>query len=148
MQRINTASLERFVAHIRDKLWVLQEKRIAVWGLAFKANTDDVRSSLAVELVRRLVAEGARVAAYDPKAMETGRAASGMDAVEFCASPLEAAVGADALVIATEWPEFAAQDFGELKVRMRTAIIFDGRNLLDPPSMRHLGFEYMSIGRP
>lgn len=148
VQRINTASLERFVAHIRDKLWVLQEKRIAVWGLAFKANTDDVRSSLAVELVRRLVAEGARVAAYDPKAMETGRAASGMDAVEFCASPLEAAVGADALVIATEWPEFAAQDFGELKARMRTPIIFDGRNLLDPPSMRHLGFEYMSIGRP
>ena len=148
VQRINAASLERFVGRIRDKLWVLQEKRIAVWGVAFKANTDDVRSSLAVELIRRLAAEGAEITAYDPKAMETGRTLPGMEAVRFADAPMEAAQGADALVIATEWPEFASQNFVELRDRMRTPIIFDGRNLLDPGSMRHLGFEYTSIGRP
>ena len=148
VQRINAASLERFVGRIRDKLWVLQEKRIAVWGVAFKANTDDVRSSLAVELIRRLAAEGAEITAYDPKAMETGRTLPGMEAVRFADAPMEAAQGADALVIATEWPEFASQNFVELRDRMRTPIIFDGRNLLDPGSMRHLGLEYTSIGRP
>lgn len=147
VQRINTAQRERFLAKIRAALWVLREKKIAVWGLTFKPDTDDVRSSVAVEVVRDLVAEGAQVTVYDPKGMEKAVEYKLVEGAKLAQSPLEAAEGAEALVIATEWKEFAAVDLDELKKVMHTPLIFDGRNLLDAATVRSFGFTYTSIGR-
>ncbi|HJT45031.1 MAG TPA: UDP-glucose/GDP-mannose dehydrogenase family protein [Chthoniobacterales bacterium] len=147
VQRINALQKERFLKLIRDTLWVLREKRIAVWGLTFKPDTDDVRSSVAVELVDAMLREGAHVSVYDPKGMEKGRELKAVADAKFVKSALDAVDGAEALVIATEWPEFANLNFGEVKKRMTTPIVFDGRNLLNPETMGELGFHYHSMGR-
>jgi UDPglucose 6-dehydrogenase len=147
VQRINNAQKERFLKTIRETLWVLREKRIAVWGLTFKPDTDDVRSSVAIELVTILLREGAHVVAYDPKGMQKARAIKAIADAEFASSALEAVSDAEALVIATEWNEFANVDLTVMKEKMRTPIVFDGRNLLDPETMKRLGFHYHSIGR-
>ena len=147
VQRINNAQKERFLKTIRETLWVLREKRIAVWGLTFKPDTDDVRSSVAIELVTHLLREGAHVIAHDPKGMEKARAIKAIADAEFVSSALEAVTDAEALVIATEWNEFANVDLEIVKEKMTTPIVFDGRNLLDPETMRRLGFHYYSIGR-
>ena len=147
VQAINRQQLQRFLKHIRDALWVLEEKRIAVWGLAFKNNTDDIRSSVAVDLVEALVKEGAHVTVHDPKAMENARHLEVAERLVFANSPLEAVNDAEALVIATEWPEFAQQDFAEVRRRMLAPLVFDGRNLLDPAVMTAHGFTYRGIGR-
>jgi UDPglucose 6-dehydrogenase len=147
VEEINRQQQQRFLKGIRDALWVLEDKRIAVWGLAFKNNTDDIRSSVAVSLVEALVHEGAHVTVYDPKAMENARHLEVASRLIFANSPLEAAKDAEALVIATEWPEFASQDFSEVKAHMMSPLVFDGRNLLDPDAMRDLGFSYRGIGR-
>ena len=147
VQRINAGQKERFLKLIRDTLWVLREKKIAVWGLTFKPNTDDVRSSVAIELVDAMLREGAHVSVYDPKGMEKARELKAIADAKFAASALEAVDGAEALVIATEWNEFANVDFAAVKQRMTTPIVFDGRNLLNPETMDELGFHYHSIGR-
>lgn len=147
VQRINANQRERFVGKLRDKLWVLRDKRIAVWGLAFKPDTDDVRSSVAVDVVRDLLAEKALVTAYDPKGMEKAAEFQLVEGAQFASSALDAVKDADALVVATDWKEFASVDFGAVKAAMHTPIVFDGRNLLDPVVMRGLGFDYTSIGR-
>jgi UDPglucose 6-dehydrogenase len=147
VQRINQHQLDRFIASIREAFWVLKDKKIAVWGLAFKPNTDDVRSSVAITLVEKLVAEGAIVSAYDPKAMEKAKALPVASSITFAASPLEAAQGAEALIIATEWPEFTSVDLAELRAAMLAPIIFDGRNLIDPTAAADFGFQYRGIGR-
>jgi len=147
VQRINNAQKERFLKTIRETLWVLREKRIAVWGLTFKPDTDDVRSSVAIELVTHLLREGAHVIAYDPKGMQKARTIKAIADAEFVSSALEAVTDAEALVIATEWSEFANVDLEIVKEKMTTPIVFDGRNLLDPETMRRLGFHYYSIGR-
>ena len=147
VQRINNAQKERFLKVIRETLWVLREKRIAVWGLTFKPNTDDVRSSVAIELVTDLLREGAHVVAHDPKGMQKARAIKAIAGAEFAASALEAVSNAEALIVATEWNEFANVDLAIVKEKMRTPIVFDGRNLLDPETMGRLGFHYHSIGR-
>jgi UDPglucose 6-dehydrogenase len=118
-----------------------------MWGLTFKPDTDDVRSSVAIELVELLLREGAHVVAYDPKGMHKARAIKAIADAEFASSALEATSNAEALVIATDWNEFANVDLAILKQKMRTPIVFDGRNLLDPETMRHFGFQYYSIGR-
>src|ERR1700674_543627 len=147
VQRINTAQEERFLKLIRDTLWVLREKKIAVWGLTFKPDTDDVRSSVAVELVDAMLREGAHVTVYDPKGMEKAREVKTIADVKFASSALEATDGAEALIIATEWSEFANVDLAVVKSKMTTPIVFDGRNLFDPETMGQLGFRYHSIGR-
>jgi UDPglucose 6-dehydrogenase len=147
VQRINNAQKERFLKAIRETLWVLREKRIAVWGLTFKPDTDDVRSSVAIELVANLLREGANVVAYDPKGMQKARAIKAIADAEFASSALDAVTDAEALIIATEWNEFANVDLAVVKEKMRTPIVFDGRNLLDPETMRRLGFHYHCIGR-
>jgi UDPglucose 6-dehydrogenase len=148
VQRINAAQKERFLKSVREALWVLREKRIAVWGLTFKPDTDDVRCSVAIDLVNDLVREGAQVTAYDPKGMEKVREFKLLpDSVKLAASPLEAVDGAEALILATEWKEFLNIDLTEVKNRMHTALVFDGRNLFDPGTMRQLGFTYKGIGR-
>jgi len=147
VQRINESQKARFLKTIRETLWVLREKRIAVWGLTFKPDTDDVRSSVAIELVEQLLREGAHVVAYDPKGMHKARAIKAIADAEFASSALEAVTDAEALIIATDWNEFANVDLAVLKEKMRTPIVFDGRNLLDPETMRQFGFNYHSIGR-
>jgi UDPglucose 6-dehydrogenase len=146
VQRINEGQKARFLKTIRETLWVLREKRIAVWGLTFKPDTDDVRSSVAIEVVEQLLREGAHVVAYDPKGMKARTIKAIADA-EFASSALEAVTDAEALIIATDWNEFSNVDLAVLKDKMRTPIVFDGRNLLDPETMRQFGFSYYSVGR-
>lgn len=147
VERINEEQLERFLGRIRKKLWVLRNKRLAVWGLAFKQNTDDVRESVAVKLIRRLCEEGAIVRAYDPKAGKTGALALEGCGAEICSDMYECARDAEVLVVATEWKQFAMANLAKLKGLMKLPIIFDGRNLLHGENVLHAGFEYHSIGR-
>jgi len=147
VQRINTAQKERFLKSIRDILWILREKKIAVWGLTFKPDTDDIRSSVAIDLVAEMLREGAQISVYDPKGMERAREVAEIKAARFCNTALEAVDGAEALIIATEWEEFASVDLAVVKEKMTTPIVFDGRNLFDPPTMAKMGFRYYSIGR-
>ena len=147
VQRINAGQRERFLKLIRETLWVLREKKIAVWGLTFKPDTDDVRSSVAIELVTDMLREGAHVAVYDPKGMEKAREIKAIADAKFATSALEAVDRAEALVITTEWSDFANVDLANVKERMTTPIVFDGRNLFNPETMAQLGFHYHSIGR-
>ncbi|HYF36238.1 MAG TPA: UDP-glucose/GDP-mannose dehydrogenase family protein [Prosthecobacter sp.] len=147
VQRINAHQFERFLTSIREALWVLKDKKLAVWGLSFKPNTDDVRCSVAINLIESFVAEGADVTVYDPKAMDKARQLPSASQIKFAGSALEAAEGAEALIIATEWPEFAAVHLDELREAMRTPLIFDGRNMLDPAGAAEFGFQYHGIGR-
>jgi UDPglucose 6-dehydrogenase len=147
VQNINSHQFSRFLDAIREALWLFKEKKIAVWGLSFKPDTDDVRSSVAVNIIEALVKEGAQVTAHDPKAMEKFKELPVAASVRLADCPLEAARGAEALIIATEWPEFAAIDLTELRDAMHTPFIFDGRNLLDPSAALAYGFQYRGIGR-
>ena len=147
VQRINAEQKNRFLKSIRETLWVLRDKKIAVWGLTFKPDTDDIRSSVAIDLVADMLREGAHVIAYDPKGMEKAREVHAIAGAKFVESALETVEGAEALVIATEWSEFANVDLAVVKEKMTTPIVFDGRNLFDPETMAKLGFHYHSIGR-
>jgi len=149
VMNINENQLERFVDNIREKLWVLKEKKISVWGLSFKPDTDDVRESVAIKLLEKIVSEGAEVSVFDPKGTDKALEffPDLMSKVKVCATPEEAAAGTEALIIATEWPEFAGADFAKVKESMLTPVIFDGRNLLDPAKMTEQGFDYRGIGR-
>jgi UDPglucose 6-dehydrogenase len=148
VQRINRAQRDYFVAKVREALWVLKDKKVAVWGIAFKSDTDDVRTSVAVDIINDLVKEGAVVKAYDPKGGEKAVEYKLIEGAQVVGSPMEAVIDAEALIIATEWKEFAAVDLAEVKKQMHTPLIFDGRNLLDPERCRSLGFTYTSVGRP
>ncbi len=125
----------------------LENRTIAVWGLAFKARTDDVRESPAHYIIRDLLNAGARVQAFDPEAMDTTRAVFGDD-IEYGKEPYEVLEGADALAVATEWHEFRRPDFEQVRSLLKTPAIFDGRNLYKPERMKEMGFDYVSIGRP
>lgn len=126
----------------------LAGRRFAIWGLAFKPNTDDMREAPARTLIEELLARGATVCAYDPVAMGEARRIFGdRPGITYAGAPLDALDGADALVIVTEWKEFRSPDFGELARRLRCAVVFDGRNLYEPQRMRELGIRYFGIGR-
>ena len=142
--------LDRFIGKLRDALWVLKDKKIAVWGLTFKPDTDDVRNSVAIDLVNRLASEGAHVTAYDPKGAEKAVEWKLIDPdkVKLAPTPLAAVADAEALILATEWKEFANVDLDEVKKAMHTPMVFDGRNLFNPETMRELGFTYYAVGRP
>jgi len=124
----------------------LKGKRLAVWGLAFKPRTDDMREAPSVPLIQGLVASGATVQAYDPEAMKVARGILGSK-ITYAESNYAALTGADALVIVTEWSEFREPDFGRIKKLLRNPVIFDGRNIYNPEQMRAHGFTYYSIGR-
>ena len=145
VQRINAGQMERFVKKISDTLWVLKGKTLGVLGLAFKQNTDDVRMSPAVDLCHRLQKEGAVLRVHDPRAMEKARAV--LQDVTYVADMNDVAQGCDALVIATEWPEFKQLDLEKARKSLSHPIMFDGRNLFDVDEMERLGFLYKSIGR-
>jgi UDPglucose 6-dehydrogenase len=131
----------RFGTDLKGRRIALEGKRIALWGLAFKPNTDDMREAASLTLIADLLEAGARVCAYDPVAKPD------IKGVELAKSALEAAQGCDALAIVTEWAEFRSPDFAALKQALKTPAIFDGRNLYDPAMVRALGFEYFAIGR-
>jgi len=145
VQKINAEQMERFIKKISDTLWVLKDKRIGVLGLAFKQNTDDVRTSPAIDLCHRLQKEGALLRVHDPKAMEKAKAV--LENVAFVEDMNAVAEGCDALVIATEWDEFKKLDLDRARKALSHPIMFDGRNLFDPAEMARLGFIYKSIGR-
>jgi len=143
--QVNVQQRQLFVKRIAQILWNLNNKTIGVLGLAFKPNTDDLRSAPSIDIIRMLQEEGAKVRTFDPKAMEQ---ANGLFTdVTFCKDVYEAARGADCLVIVTEWNEFKELDFVRLKKLMRQPCIIDGRNIYDPEALRRLGFRYVGIGR-
>jgi len=146
VENINKRRIEHFVEKVRKELWVIRGRKIAVWGLAFKPNTDDVRFAPALELLRSLVREGAEVRAYDPQATEKARAV--LPDVRYCASPYEAAEDAEAVLIVTEWEEFQQIDWQRLRGVVDRPLIVDGRNALDAKKITGQGFHYVSIGRP
>ena len=145
VQRINADQMERFVKKITDTLWVLKDKKIGVLGLAFKQNTDDVRSSPAIDLCRHLLKDGAALRVHDPKAMDKARPL--LPDVTYVDDMNAVAEGCDALVIATEWDEFKQLDLDRAKKGLTHPILFDGRNLFDPVEMEKLGWVYKSVGR-
>ena len=145
VQRINAEQMERFVKKITETLWVLKDKKIAVLGLAFKQNTDDVRSSPAIDLCQRMIKEGATLRVHDPKAMDKARAV--LPNVTFVDDMNDVAQGCDAIVVATEWDEFKKLDLERSRKALSAPIMFDGRNLFDPQEMEKLGWIYKSIGR-
>lgn len=124
----------------------LKNKTIAVWGLSFKPNTDDMREAPSIVLIENLIAEGAKIKAYDPEATQEARKIF-KDKIVYADKTYEALEGADALVIVTEWNEFRRPNFERMKTAMKSHIIFDGRNLFEPSKMAELGFEYEGIGR-
>jgi UDPglucose 6-dehydrogenase len=150
VENINRQRVDILMKKLRQALWVLHDKTIAVLGLAFKGGTDDTRESPSLRVVEALMEEGAALQLHDPKAMpllekvlpqREGR-------LRYCDSPYAAASGAQALLVLTEWPEYRNLDWSRLRSEMEVPLVVDGRNLLDPAELRESGFEYISIGRP
>jgi UDPglucose 6-dehydrogenase len=146
VMRINEDQRERFLRKVRSALWTLRGKHLGVLGLAFKGGTDDIRESPALFLVQALLQEGCKVTAYDPAAMERTQEAITSN-LKYAGSAYEAASGADALLILTEWEEFANLDLNRLNQELKYPIVIDGRNLYDPEVMAAHGFTYYSVGR-
>jgi UDPglucose 6-dehydrogenase len=145
VEKINEHRIEHFVEKVRKELWVVRGKKIAIWGLAFKPNTDDVRFAPSIALVNSLLNEGADVRAYDPEAM--GKAKALLPNITYCSDPYQAAEGADAILIVTEWDEFRHVDWNRLRSAVERPLIVDGRNMLDATEVTRHGFYYVSIGR-
>jgi len=147
VMRINEEQRHRFIRKVRSALWTLRGKKLAVLGLAFKGGTDDIRESPAILLIQALLQEDCHIAAYDPAARQ--RASEVLSsAVSFADDAYSAARDADALLILTEWEEFALLDLQRLRTELKYPIIIDGRNLYDPEVMSANGFTYYSVGRP
>jgi len=147
VERVNEAQKRVLLAKILKRFGAnLAGRRIALWGLAFKPNTDDMREAPAAVLIGDLLERGASVCAYDPAAMPEARRLLG-DRIAYAESPLDATRGADALAIVTEWKEFRSPDFDALKTHLKQPVIFDGRNLYEPELVRAAGLEYFPIGR-
>lgn len=142
-QRQKTLLAETVIQYFRDDL---KGKKIAVWGLAFKPKTDDMREAPSIEIIRLLLEKGASVVVTDPVAMERAKALF-ENKVKYCKSNYEALKGAHALIVVTEWNEFRYPDFSRMKKLMTSPVIFDGRNIYNPQEMQQLGFVYFSIGR-
>ena len=149
IRNINEAQKEIFFNKIVSALWTLRGKRVAALGLAYKGDTDDVRESPAIDIIRKLLQGGARITAYDPAATERAKEVlPPSENLSYVGDLYEAAKGADAAVILTEWKEFAQVDLGRLKQALAFPIVIDGRNLYDPQVMLENGFTYVSVGRP
>jgi UDPglucose 6-dehydrogenase len=147
--RINADRIRVFVDKIKRALWILKDKRVAILGLAFKPETDDIREAPSIRLIRDLLHEGARLYLYDPQAMENMKGLYPEDEarVVYCADPYQAVEEANALLVLTEWEEFGRLDLKKVRAAMANPIIVDGRNIFDPAEVAKLGFEYYSVGR-
>jgi UDPglucose 6-dehydrogenase len=149
VDKINQRRAVQFVEKVRSVLWSLKDKTLAVWGLSFKPNTDDIREAPSLRLVPMLLKEGARLKLYDPKAMENFKKLypPGKD-LDYAPDMYSAVKGASALLIFTEWDEFQRADLNRVKELMELPIIIDGRNIYEPKVVRGLGFEYYGVGVP
>jgi len=148
IQTTNKNQKKRFADKIAAKIGrPISGAKIAVWGLAFKADTDDIRESAALDVIRHLLDQGADVVACDPKAMENMKQVF-KDEVEWSPDPVHAAVGADAVALLTDWPQYSTLPFRKIAATMNQPIIFDGRNCLNRDVMREAGFQYYPMGRP
>jgi UDPglucose 6-dehydrogenase len=145
-ERVNKKRISLFVEKIRQALWVIRGKQIGILGLAFKANTDDIRFAPAIDLVNHLLTEGAHIRAFDPEAMDRSRAV--LPHIDYAKTAYDAAQDSEALLIATEWEEFRKLDWDRLRDSMARPLIIDGRNLLNPREIKAHGFEYHCFGRP
>ncbi len=143
---VNETQKAYFVKKIEAAVWNLRGKKVGVLGLAFKADTDDMRFAPSIDILQALQKEDVEIQAYDPQAMSNARKI--FHGVRFVRSPYEAARGADALLVLTEWSEFLALDFKRIMKQMHRPLLIDGRNLYSPAEMKRLGFEYHSVGRP
>jgi UDPglucose 6-dehydrogenase len=150
VEKVNRTQKQRVLDKVRTRFGEqLDGKHFALWGLAFKPNTDDMREAPSRVIIHGLLARGASVRAYDPVAMDQAKRVLGPEnGLSYSASPVEALDGADALIIATEWKEFRSPDFNAIKSRLRNPVIIDGRNLYKPETMRRMDIEYLSVGRP
>jgi UDPglucose 6-dehydrogenase len=144
---INERQKAQFLRKLRKALWTLRGKKLGVLGLAFKGGTDDIRESPAIAVIQSLLAEGCKIKAYDPAAMANARRVLQKPDICFVDSAYEAARGSDALLVLTDWSEFAELDLDRIKMEMIYPIVVDGRNLYDPATMQKIGFAYYSIGR-
>jgi UDPglucose 6-dehydrogenase len=142
---INSDQRRRFVHKLQEHLGDLSDRQVGIWGLSFKQNTDDMRESPAVDIIRMIEQRGAKVRAYDPAAIENAREL--LPTTTFCQTPYEAADGADALCVVTPWNEFKQADLSRVAEVMRTPILLDGRNVYDPSDVRALGMTYVGVGR-
>ncbi len=145
VMEINRDMRRQVLSKLRELLGSVRGKTIALLGLAFKPNTDDVREAASLEIIRLLQSEGAHIRAYDPVAMDTARGA--LKEVNFCSDAYSTAEGVDALVLVTEWNEFKQLDMARIAASMKQKILIDGRNIYEPEQMRELGFQYRGIGR-
>ena len=147
--RINLDRVRVVLEKVKKALWILKDKQIAVLGLAFKPETDDIREAPSISVIRELLSDGARLRLYDPQAAENMKVLFPPEPgrLDYFDSPYPAAEGANALLLLTEWEEFARLDLAKLKETMTNPIIVDGRNVFSPAALRELGFEYYSIGR-
>jgi UDPglucose 6-dehydrogenase len=146
VERVNSRQKTIMLPRMESMLGGLSGRKIAVWGVAFKPRTDDIREAPALFIIEGLLAKGAAVSAYDPKAMDHAKT-SLPSSVHWAKTAYEALDGADALLLATEWNEFREPDFGRMKSLMRRPLIFDGRNIFNPKTVKALGFEYVGVGR-
>ena len=146
VESVNRRQKSRLVTKMETHFKDLRGRTIALWGLAFKPRTDDMREAPAIAIIERLLELGATVRAYDPEAVATARRLFG-DRIVLCTKSYDALVGADALAIVTEWNEFREPDFARMRDLLKQPVVFDGRNLYSPEQMRALGFTYYSIGR-
>jgi UDPglucose 6-dehydrogenase len=147
VMRVNTEQRRIFLKKVRSALWTLRGKKLAVLGLAFKADTDDIRESPAIEIIESLLKEGAQVRAYDPAAMAKSKKTLGENGIEYAKNAYDAMDGSDALLILTEWKEFSALDLNRIRSLLKYPIVIDGRNLYEPRQMIEAGLLYHSIGR-
>lgn len=145
VRAVNEHQKAIFLKRIEDKLWIVKNKTIGVLGLSFKPNTDDMRNAPAVDIIKSLQHEGAKIKAYDPQAMENAKKI--LPGIIFCKDPYAAAKGCDCLVLLTEWEEFKDLNFKRIRQVMHQGIIFDGRNLYQRHHLETLGFEYHGVGR-
>lgn len=145
-ERLNREQIKLFIKKIEGALWIIKDKTVGVLGLAFKPGTDDLRNAPALEVIKALILEGARIKAFDPQAMPKAKAIFG-DSVKFCKDAYEAARDCDCLVIATEWNEFKEMDLARIKKAMKQPLIVDGRNIFEPADLKKFGIKYISMGR-
>ena len=145
VRRVNEEQRKSFLHLIEDKMWIVKNKVIGILGLAFKPNTDDIRSAPAIDIITILQSEGAKIKAYDPKAIPNAQQV--LKGVTFAKDPYALAKGCDCLLVLTEWDEFKNLDFNKIQLSMKQAIVFDGRNLYQDKDLDSLGFEYYGVGR-
>src|SRR6476469_6915291 len=149
IQTVNKNQKKRFAEKIVAKLGrPIEGATIAVWGLAFKADTDDIRESAAIDVIQHVLDKGARVRATDPKGMENMKQLFKDEPIEWCADPVTAAAGSDAVALLTDWPQYTTLPFRKIAATMNAPVIFDGRNCLHRDVMRETGFQYFPMGRP